>query len=195
MANARVGLDLPVRHPETRLTATERQAPRPTLIVVTGSPTAGKSSVARLLSQRLGLPLVSRDEIKAALVRTTAPGAEQLRRGGPVAQQSFTYFAEAIDFHIDRSLSLIAEQAFERGKGELFLRSFLNRCDIVQIVCNISRATAIARFEQRMIESDRSTPTDAEVLEMLREGRLDPQAFNTLDLEVSTPTDLPALPR
>ena len=40
---------------------------RPTIIVVTGRPAAGKSTLAKWLSQKLKLPLVSKDSIREEL--------------------------------------------------------------------------------------------------------------------------------
>ena len=59
-----------------------RTVPQPLLVLVTGKPGAGKSTLATELSrmQNLGLPLLSRDAIKAGLVETWAfvqPGASR----------------------------------------------------------------------------------------------------------------------
>jgi adenylate kinase family enzyme len=59
-----------------------RNVPLPLLVLVTGKPGAGKSTLAIELgrAQNLGLPLLSRDAIKAGLVETWAfvqPGASR----------------------------------------------------------------------------------------------------------------------
>lgn len=161
---------------------------RPTIIVITGPPAAGKSSLARLLGVALAFPVVSRDAIKSSLVRTEQPSAGALRRGGELAGRSFAAFAEVIDAHVDRAVSLVIEQSFERGKGEEFLAHFADRAAMVQVACAVSRPTSLARFARRM-EDDahlRSNPTDHEILEMMRDGRIDHRAFAPLDLDVTT---------
>ena len=46
----------------------------PTLIVVTGAPGSGKSTVAVPLARRLGVPLIAKDDIKEALWDHIGPG-------------------------------------------------------------------------------------------------------------------------
>ena len=48
--------------------------PKPLLIVVTGRPGAGKTTLAARLSEEWCLPLVSRDRIKEGLVHTEGRG-------------------------------------------------------------------------------------------------------------------------
>ncbi|MFI1658351.1 AAA family ATPase [Streptomyces sp. NPDC020472] len=54
---------------------------RPTLLVISGPPGTGKSTLARLLAERLGCPAVIRDEIKQGMVLNADPspgGADHL---------------------------------------------------------------------------------------------------------------------
>jgi hypothetical protein len=58
----------------------------PTVIVVSGPPAVGKSTIARGLATRLTLPLLSRDAIKEALVDTLGYGDRlQSKRFGAAA--------------------------------------------------------------------------------------------------------------
>lgn len=44
---------------------------RPILIVVTGRPASGKTTLAHILAREIRCPVISRDEIKEGLVNTT----------------------------------------------------------------------------------------------------------------------------
>jgi adenylate kinase family enzyme len=50
------------------------------LIVVTGAPGSGKSTIAVPLAGRLGLPLIAKDDIKEALWDHVGPGDRATRR-------------------------------------------------------------------------------------------------------------------
>jgi predicted kinase len=101
-----------------------RNVPQPLLVLVTGKPGAGKSTLAIELGrlQNLGLPLLSRDAIKAGLVETWAfvqPGAsrdlietDELRSS--LVPSSFDLFYRTIASWLQAGISLIAEYGFDR---------------------------------------------------------------------------------
>ncbi|MGQ0678957.1 MAG: AAA family ATPase [Actinomycetota bacterium] len=57
----------------------------PTLIVLTGPPAAGKSTLARLLERELAVPLISKDDLKVILYETHGWGGR--RWTGPPARR------------------------------------------------------------------------------------------------------------
>jgi predicted kinase len=50
-------------------------------VVVTGPPASGKSTLARVLADALGRPLLAKDEIKDRLIRETGPRSVEESRG------------------------------------------------------------------------------------------------------------------
>src|SRR5438046_2072899 len=79
---------------------------KPVLIVVTGQPGSGKTTLALPLSQALRCPRISRDEIKEGLIRTTGqPGTDGglflrlravVRRNYCICQERITLLATSI---------------------------------------------------------------------------------------------------
>jgi predicted kinase len=101
-----------------------QNAPQPLLVLVTGKPGSGKSTLAIELgrAENLGLPILSRDAIKAGLVETWAfvqPVAsrnvietDELRSS--LVPSSFALFYSTIACWLQAGTSLIAEYGFDR---------------------------------------------------------------------------------
>src|SRR4051812_8829584 len=71
----------------------------PALIVVTGEPGAGKTTLALPLSQALRCPRVSRDEIKEGLIRTAGPPCPS---GDEIARRAYEAFFDTLNLLLDR---------------------------------------------------------------------------------------------
>ena len=83
----------------------------PTLIVVSGPPGSGKTTLAHELAAALGCPVISRDEIKQGMAQATpgftgAPGDELTRRTFPV-------FFAVLELLLRSGVTTVAEAAFQ----------------------------------------------------------------------------------
>jgi predicted kinase len=81
----------------------------PVVVAVCGSPGAGKTTVASATARRLGLPLLTRDEIKTGLGLSAASAAQdggrQLNRDFHIAGGPFSVRAEAVMVEAARLLA------------------------------------------------------------------------------------------
>lgn len=130
------------------------------LIIVTGLPATGKSTVGRRLAERFGLPMISKDAIKEPLLDYIgAPDAAVSRL---LSDASF-----AVLFAITRELlgsgvDVLLEGNFRPGEHEPALRSIvevqaagLPACRIAQVLCRVDEPTRVARLQQRAADVSR----------------------------------------
>jgi adenylate kinase family enzyme len=101
---------------------------KPTLVVVTGPPGAGKTTIAAALRERLGLPLIAKDALKEALGDALAFDGdrhESQRLGVATFQMQFAVVRELLATHV----SVIVEGNF---RGVDFFET-LPAADITQV--------------------------------------------------------------
>jgi len=129
-----------------------RLARLPPVVLVNGLPGAGKTTLARVLSQRLGLPLISKDAIKEAHVDVLGseppPGWAQRRWnagfGAAASETMWVLLADAPG-------GAVLESCWPTDVRHFVLRG-LQRADCrepLEIWCEVPPATARARFEAR----------------------------------------------
>jgi predicted kinase len=136
----------------------EQTLPQPLLVLVTGKPGSGKSTLAVELSRSelLGLPVLSRDAIKAGMVETWAfmfPGVDRTLietdgRRDTLVPQSFDLFYQTIARWLDAGISLIAEYGFDR-RTEPALVPILDAATTVVVHCVAPDAICQQRFFRR----------------------------------------------
>jgi predicted kinase len=124
---------------------------QPLLVIVTGRPGAGKSTLACRLKATLRVPMVCRDEIKEGHIRTLG-GPERMDSELP-GRVNDAFFSN-IDLFIDRGVSHLAVAAFQHKVWEPRLEPLLKRVDLRIIVCQVTGAVAV----ERQAERDRHDP-------------------------------------
>ena len=120
--------------------------PAPLLIIVTGMPSSGKTTVAEALSVRLRLPLIAKDEIKEGLFDSLGTGdVEWSGRLGRAAYVLIFGFARTL---LASGISAIVEANFFKGQEAEFSRLPEHR--LVQVHCHAPLAVLIRRYAGRV---------------------------------------------
>ena len=165
----------------------------PLLVVVTGPPAAGKTTIARGLAARLRLPLIAKDTIKEALFDGLGTGdlAWSQRLGPP----TFGVMLALAEECVAAGASLVLEANFLRG-GEVEARLAALPARFVQVCCSAPLEVLVERYASRKRHPGH---VDSERIDALREavesGRHEPLDLpgETIRVETTGPVDLAAL--
>ena len=89
---------------------------RPVLVLVSGAPGSGKTTLAARLATDLRLPLLTKDAIKEALLdAVAAPGRARPRELGAAA---FAVLYAVVGRLLDADVGAVVEGNFRRGRSE-----------------------------------------------------------------------------
>jgi diadenosine tetraphosphate (Ap4A) HIT family hydrolase/predicted kinase len=143
--------------------------PWPQLIVVTGRPAAGKTTLARWLAQQLRIPIISKDGIREVLFEQLGwkdrAWAQML---GRATIDLMFYFAE---MQLEAGRSLILDNAFDPSLSAPRFRALTARygARMIQVICNSDQETLLKRFKARADLGGRHPGHgDEDVLDQLR---------------------------
>jgi predicted kinase len=124
---------------------------KPKLVIVTGRPGSGKTTLAKELGKILYLPVVSRDEIKEGYVNTFGTKHDELP--ADTNKKVTEVFFQTLEFLLSNNVSIIAEAAFQHKVWEPEIRRMENSVDQFMIICEVSPELAAERHLQRGLEN------------------------------------------
>lgn len=162
----------------------------PLLVLVTGLPCSGKTSVASRLSAELDLPMLAKDDIKEALFDALGYGGRE--RSLELSQVTYAVLYRQVRRLLSAGLSLIAESNFgpEKAEGHLAAIRADLPFELFQIQCHAPGPVLVERFRQRMERGRHPGHADselfAEIRHRLEHGRLGLLDFAGGKLEVDT---------
>ena len=158
----------------------------PRLVIVSGVPGSGKTTLAEELGKRIAIPVLHKDVIKEGISRTEGAAGTH---GGSIAERSFASLFECTRVLLDTRCSLVVEAAFHRSRFETDAADLLARSEVRLICCTVATGVAAGRYEERARVGGpaRFAHPDELVIQQMRAGQFD---WSSYDL---APTGLPSL--
>jgi predicted kinase len=154
----------------------------PTLMIVSGPPGSGKTTLAHQIAAAVGCPAVCRDEIKEGLVHAT-PGFTG-GAGDELTKRTLPVFFAMIELLIKAGVTTVAEAAFQDHVWRPRLTPLLAPARVRIVHCVVAPEIAFERILRRTADSGarraHDDPGAADRADFLRRFR----AFNRVELGV-----------
>jgi predicted kinase len=156
--------------------------PRPTLIVISGPPGSGKTTLAHHVARAVGCPAVCRDEIKEGMAHA-APGFTP-GEGDELTARALPAFFGVLRLLAQAGVTTVAEAAFQHRVWRPRLEPFLAIARLRVVHCAADPEAAYARVAARQAR-DASRAAHPDPAPGGREGYLAAlRAFDRLRLGV-----------
>ena len=157
----------------------------PTLVIVSGSPGTGKTTLAHQIASALGCPAICRDEIKQGMVYATpgfTPGP-----GDPLSIRTLATFFDVLGLLLASGVTVVAEAAFQDKLWRPGLEPLIGLAELRIVRCTVGADVAHDRIVRRIEENThRVAHDDRGLLETLAGGTAALDAFVPISLAAPT---------
>jgi predicted kinase len=143
----------------------------PTLVVVSGPPGSGKTTLAHAIADAIPCPAICRDEIKEGMVHAHG-GAFQPGPGDPLTKRTFPVFFDLLRILVSAGVSVVAEAAFQDMNWRSGLEPIMGLARVRIVHCIVDAAVARERVAGRIARGDasRAAHADADLLGAIGRG-------------------------
>ncbi|MBN2501538.1 MAG: ATP-binding protein [Anaerolineales bacterium] len=120
------------------------------VVIVTGHPATGKTTLADQLAGELGLPLLAKDHIKETLLNTLGWSTDEWSRKLGVATWALLY--RQVETLLQTGVAHIVEANFDPAYADTRWQELADRypLQVVQVRCETAPETLLARYRARI---------------------------------------------